>query len=126
MDRPVGFYIIALLQMMVGLYLVMTGAVWFGINLFGILLDGPADPNVNFIVSLVGVGLGIFMFALAGAFINGKNWAWTATLILQIISILRELLAVGFGATSLGIGSIVLSVIIIFYLFRPKVRSEFA
>ena len=126
MERPVGFYIIALLQVMVGLYLVMTSTIWFGVNLFGLILASPENATIRFAVSLIGIAIGLFMFALAGAFFNGKKWAWTVTLIVQIISILRELLSVGFGGSTIGAFSIVLSLVIIFYLFRPKVRAHFA
>ncbi len=126
MDRPVGFYIIAILQGAVGLYLTLTGAIWLGLNLFGVIFADPNNATIRLLVSAIGIAAGLFMFILAGAFFNETKWAWTATLILQIISILRELLAVGSGSSPVGVVSVILSLIIIFYLFRPKVRSRFA
>ena len=126
MDRPVGFYIIALLQIMVGLYLILTGVMWFGIDVLGLLLASPDHPGVSLAASVVGIALGVFMFILAGAFFNETKWAWAVTLFIQIGSVLRELFSVGFGASTMGIASIVLSIVIIFYLFRPEIRSRFA
>ena len=85
--------------------------------------------------SLVGVGLlaiggiliaiGIVSFVVAYGLLKGKSWAWTLTLILSIISIVVGAISIATTGNVFNIISIIISGIIIYYLYRPHVKAYF-
>lgn len=84
--------------------------------------------------SLIGVGaiavgafiiaLGIVSFIVAYGLMKGLGWAWTVTIILSIISIVLNAISVATGNFG-GIVSIIISGIILYYLYRPRVKAYF-
>jgi hypothetical protein len=85
--------------------------------------------------SLAGVGLlaiggiliaiGIVSFVVAYGLLKGKSWAWTLTLILSIISIVMGAISIATTGNVFNIISIIISGIIIYYLYRPHVKAYF-
>ncbi len=74
------------------------------------------------------VALAIVSFIVAYGLLKGKGWAWTVTLILSIISIVFNAISIAAtAATNLigGIISIIISAVIIYYLYRPHVKAYF-
>jgi hypothetical protein len=73
------------------------------------------------------VALAIVSFIVAYGLLKGRRWAWTVTLILSIISIVLNAITVAAsaGANVGGIISIIISGIIIYYLYRPHVKAYF-
>jgi hypothetical protein len=53
--------------------------------------------------------------------LKGKRWAWTVTVVLSIISIALNAISIATGNIG-GIVSIIISGIIIYYLYRPHVK----
>lgn len=93
------------------------------------LLDSALQAGAvgGIVVSLIGLLLGYGLLKL-------KKWAWICTLILQIIQILGALqgifAALGAGGAtgvplSQQIFQLILSLIIVYYLFRPEVKQAF-
>jgi hypothetical protein len=110
MDRPTGVYLIAFLQVLNAAYLVSAG--FFGRN------DNPP-------LAIAAIALGIFMFILSASTFVMKPWAWTATLILQSLSIIHQFVAYFWQGSYFGIASFIISVVIIYYLTRPEIRKGF-
>jgi hypothetical protein len=71
------------------------------------------------------VALAIVSFIVAYGLLKGKGWAWTVTLILSIISIVWNAITIATAANFGGIVSIIISAIIIYYLYRPHVKAFF-
>ncbi len=73
------------------------------------------------------VPLAIVSFIVAYGLLKGKGWAWTVTLILSIISIVFNAISIAAtaGANLGGIISIIISAVIIYYLYRPHVKAYF-
>ncbi len=74
------------------------------------------------------VALAIVSFIVAYGLLKGKGWAWTVTLILSIISIVFNAISIATtaGANLIGgIISIIISAVIIYYLYRPHVKAYF-
>ncbi len=74
------------------------------------------------------VALGIVSFIVAYGLLKGKGWAWTVTLILSIISIVFNVISIAASAGANLIGgiiSIIISAVIIYYLYRPHVKAYF-
>ena len=88
------------------------------------------DPNVNLsgippsffggtAIAIGGViiAIGIVSFIVAYGLLKGMGWAWTLTVVLSIISIATGNIG--------GIISIIISGIILYYLYRPHVKAYF-
>jgi hypothetical protein len=71
------------------------------------------------------VALAIVSFIVAYGLLKGKGWAWTVTLILSIISIVWNAITIATAANFGGIISIIISAVIIYYLYRPHVKAFF-
>ena len=70
------------------------------------------------------VALAIVSFVVAYGLLKGRGWAWTVTLILSIISIVWNAISIATGNIG-GIISIIISAVIIYYLYRPHVKAYF-
>lgn len=70
--------------------------------------------------------LAIVSFIAAYGLLKGLRWAWTATLVLSIISIVWYVISIaitpGDGGRIIGI---FISAVIIYYLYRPHVKGYF-
>ena len=117
--RPVGVTILAVLE-------IISGAIAIGIGIFFSTIWGSVgmemmDFGSNAVMGAISgiiVILGIVSFVMAWGLLKGKPWAWTITLILTIISLIFDL-------PSFNIIGIIIDVVILYYLFRPHVKSYF-
>jgi membrane associated rhomboid family serine protease len=70
--------------------------------------------------------------------LKGKRWAWTITVVLLFIAIAINVVSIIFGSFAINmdtstfltvnsgnIAGIIISVIILYYLYRPHVKSYF-
>ncbi len=71
------------------------------------------------------VAIAIVSFVVAYGLLKGKRWAWTVSIILSIISIVWNVITLVTAANYGGIISIIISGIILYYLFRPHVKAYF-
>jgi hypothetical protein len=70
------------------------------------------------------VAIAIVSFVVAYGLLKGKGWAWTVAIILSIISIVLNVISVAAGNIA-SIISIIISAIILYYLYRPHVKAYF-
>jgi hypothetical protein len=153
-SRPLGVTIIAILNiiggvimLIFGIGLVILGAVLPTLppsvfnqsQIQGNLTAGqapiPAGAPPMALQSLFGgvgiafgavlVALAIVSFIVAYGLLKGRGWAWTVTLILSIISIVWNAITIATAANFGGIISIIISAVIIYYLYRPHVKAYF-
>jgi hypothetical protein len=171
--RPAGVTIIAILNTIMGIFIMLLGGIAFvvaGIALSSLppsaFESGNLTAEDSDIVddlsaippSLIGGGLvavgsvmiaiGIVSFIVAYGLLKGMRWAWTVTIVLSIISIVLSVIAIAAAHTLLWLGlgiilpaasidpspppppfgaiiSIIISGIIIYYLYRPNVKAYF-
>jgi hypothetical protein len=74
-----------------------------------------------------GIGLlaiSIASFVVAYGLLKGLGWAWTVTVILSITSIVFNVISIATG-NIVAIISIIISGIILYYLYRPYVKAYF-
>jgi hypothetical protein len=71
------------------------------------------------------VAIAIVSFVVAYGLLKGKRWAWTVAIILSVISIVWNAITLVTAANYGGIISIIISGIILYYLFRPHVKAYF-
>lgn len=111
--RPLGVTIIAILAILGGI-----GLLFSGFTAFALL------PVVGIFVGGLLVVIGLAYFVMAYGLWKGKGWAWIITLILSAIGII-----VGIGSIAVGnVGALIhilINAIVIYYLYRPKVKAYF-
>jgi hypothetical protein len=139
--RPFGVTIIAILTIIGGMAFLATGITAVTVAPF---LSGTGTNNNNILLApgtsvaipqtlLVGLSagigatllaLGIAYFVMAYGLLKGKGWAWTITVVLSCIGI-----ALGFVSIVTGhigsIFSVVVNGLILYYIYRPYVKSFF-
>lgn len=95
----------------------------------------PIPPGVSMVppsflggagIAIGGIllALAIVSFVVAYGLLKGLGWAWTVTVILSIISIVLNAISIAAGNIS-SIISIIISGIILYYLYRPHVKAYF-
>lgn len=146
-SRPSGVIVIAILTIIGGIIMLIIGPLLAFVGTIipfvfesipeqqqqQKLTSGDVDlPQVS--PSLVGAGIlalgwllmaiGIFSFIVAYGLLKGRSSAWKLTVILSTISIAVNAISIATGNT-LGIVNIIISGIILYYLYRPHVRAYF-
>jgi hypothetical protein len=81
----------------------------------------PFIGGVAIVIGGVLIAIGIVSFIVAYGLLKGMGWAWTVTVILSIASIVLNAISIATGNLG-GIVSIIISGIIIYYLYRPHVK----
>ncbi|MEM3786638.1 MAG: hypothetical protein QXZ59_04575, partial [Nitrososphaeria archaeon] len=125
-ERPFGVTILAILT-------AINAIVYFGLAAFvGVIFAwiGELIPRaltgllaiIAMVVSVIAVIFGLIYLLLAWGLWSGKGWAWTITLILTILSLLGSLIT---AASGFGIVSLIINVLILYYLTRPHVKAFF-
>ena len=72
----------------------------------------------------VAIAIGIVWLALAWGLFTAKGWAWIITVILAIISAIFSAIGV-FGGAVWYIGTLIIDIVILYYMYRPNVKSYF-
>ena len=133
--RPTGVTIIAILIIIGGILLLLAGIGGVAVgSLFISQIIGLGFVIIGAIILAVGIGYLVVSYGL----LKGKRWAWTITVVLlfigiaiNIASIIFESFAINMDistfltANSGNIAGIIISVIILYYMYRPHVKSYF-
>jgi hypothetical protein len=117
MDRPNGVTILALLYGLVGMVVIAEGGAISGIAL-GVIANPTTFPLVLGLLTIAG---GICLFAFAYGAWQLKPWAWGLGIAIMVVAPIVDVAAAGANA----LGSIVVAVVIIYYLSRRHVREAF-
>ena len=104
---PLGVTIVAILTAIGGIVFLASGVV--------LLIIG---------IGIIFLALGIAFLVVAYGLWRGKRWAWTITLILSVIGIILAIASLAVGNMG-AIVSIIIHGIVIYYLYRPNVKSFF-
>jgi hypothetical protein len=121
--RPKGITVMVILQILGGISMLGLGVqMAAGVSYYG----GSVQA---ILVGIVYTGLGAFYLTVAYGLYSGKGWAWTSTVVVQIIGFPLGLLlgfALGQGIASLGgIPGVIFAIIILSYMFRSTTRAYF-
>lgn len=130
MKRPTGVWIIGIVAFLSGLLELLAGLTALGVgglSLIGVLGIDPDVAGGRAVAAGVITIIIAFLYLLfAVSFLGLRRWAWVALLIVSIVSIAAVALQVVFdGFYWSSIAAIVLPLIVIFYLTRPRVRRAF-
>ena len=120
--RPLGVTIIAILIVISGVLILLVG--------IGLVAIGPIIGLVFVAFGAISLAVGIAYLVMAYGLLKGKGWAWTLSTIVLIIGIILEVISIprtiASGSSLSGdIISIAISAFILYYLYRPHVKSYF-
>jgi hypothetical protein len=134
MNRPTGVTILAVIGIIYGIFTLLIAIL--GVLGLGLLASGAFSARIHYstgkliyaTISDVVLGTLYLVFGI-GAF-QLKGWGWTAGVVALVLDILRNIVSVvmrGFsvGALVVPIITIVIALGLLWYLFRPNVRSAF-
>jgi hypothetical protein len=86
--------------------------------------EQASTPEFGIALGAVFVPLAIVSFIVASGLLKDRPWAWTATLVLSIISMVWYAFTVAIipsnGGRTLGV---IIGAITIYYLYRPQVKA---
>jgi drug/metabolite transporter (DMT)-like permease len=133
--RPTGVTIIAILIIIGGILLLLAGIGGVAVgSLFISQIIGLGFVIIGAIILALGIGYLVVSYGL----LKGKRWSWTITVVLLFIGIPINIASIIFGsfainmdistfitANSGNIAGIIISVIILYYMYRPHVKSYF-
>ena len=149
--RPVGVTVIAILAIIGGILLLFGGIAFvalapiisqvnindnnnpsnssFSLNINGTDVTIPRNALFLFggFLGIIGgmlIVIGIAGFVVAWGLLTGKGWAWIITLILAIVSVIFSIVGIVSGGAP-SIISLIINGIILYYMYRPNVKSYF-
>ena len=121
--RPLLISIIGYLYMLGALIFLLVGVMFFlGMGEGSLVLDGmPVDISEYMAIAGGAMIFAAIVFFIVGkAFLDGWTIAWYLGVILQALSLVGGIIT--FPA---GLVSVVISAVILYYLFRPAVKAFF-
>jgi hypothetical protein len=87
-------------------------------------VEQASIPGFGITLGAVFLPLAIVSFIVASGLLKGRRWAWTAALVLSIISIVWYAFTVAIipsnGGRTLGV---IMGAVTIYYLYRPHVKA---
>jgi hypothetical protein len=129
--RPIGVWIIGILAL-VGAILMILGAIT-ALGVSGLAMIGTLDDVADGIggqalaVGIVYLVVGVLVLFFALSFLGLRPWAWTALMIIELLQIVGVILGFIFGGFHWNsLVSIIIPVIIVIYLTRPRIRQAFS
>jgi hypothetical protein len=78
--------------------------------------------NVVYVVAIISVTLGLAWFGLAWGLFTNEIWAWLITVILSIITLVFSIFSI---VTIVNITTLIISGVVLYYMYRPHVKSYF-
>ena len=134
MKRPTGITVLAVMAVIYGIFnLLLT---LLGLLGSALLASGVAAASikysagtlayatiVDFVIGIVFLAFGIGAFQL-------KGWAWTTGIAALVLEVVRQVVGLGLQGFSVGTMvrdgiTIVIALVLLWYLFRPNVRAAF-
>jgi uncharacterized membrane protein HdeD (DUF308 family) len=118
--RPFGVTILAILAIIGGIAFLANGVTAVSLTVIPQTLLGGLSVGTG--VALL--ALGIAYFVMAYGLLKGKGWAWTITVLLSYIGIALGLVSIVTGHVG-AIFNVIINALILYYIYRPHVKSFF-
>lgn len=130
MVRPLGVWIIGILALIAGIVELLAGLTALGVGGLGIIGVLGIDPEIAggraVAAGVVMIIVAFLYLVFALSFLGLRRWAWTALLVVSIVTIVAVVLQMVFdGFYWSSLASIILPLIVVFYLTRRGVRQAF-
>ncbi|MEG4004745.1 hypothetical protein QUA41_15295 [Microcoleus sp. Pol11C1] len=134
MNRPQSVTVLAILQLISGVFSLLDGlfillfaGIFGGLGAaFGGAKVGTVIGGFIAIFAAISFILGLLSLLLTWGLFQLKNWAWTGTLIVHILATLTQIVKMlGSGGTAVNFLTLGFAVASIYYLLRPDVKQAF-
>lgn len=134
MKRPVGVTILAVIAIIYGIFsllLVLLGLIGLALDASGVAAVATKyGAGTLAYATISDAVLGILYLAFGIGAFRLKGWAWTTGVVALVLDVVRQIVGLviqGFS-TSRIVGAsitIVIALLLLWYLFRPHVRAAF-
>lgn len=134
-QRPTGVTIVAILIIIGGILFLLAG---IGTVTLGALFFQEIIAVVFAIIGAILLAVGTGYLVVSYGLLKGREWAWTITIILLFIGIGIDIVSIVFGSFAINMDivtfltsnsgsfvSLAISVLILYYLYRPHIKSYF-
>jgi hypothetical protein len=135
MNRPQSVTVLAILQLISGIFSLLDGLfILLFAGIFGGLGAAVGGARVGTVIggfiaifATIALIIGIISLILTWGLFQLKKWAWTGTLIIHVIATLAQI-AKMFGSAGAAVNFLTLgfAVASIYYLLRPDVKQAFS
>ena len=134
MNRPQSVTVLAILQLISGIFSLLDGLfILLFAGIFGGLGAAFGGAKVGAVIGgFIGIFaaisfiLGFLSLLLTWGLFQLKNWAWTGTLIVHIIATIVQIVRMfGRGGTAVNFLTLGFAVASIYYLLQPDVKQAF-
>lgn len=134
MNRPQSVTVLAILQLISGIFSLLDGlfillfaGIFGGLGAaFGGAKIGAVIGGFIGIFAAISFILGFLSLLLTWGLFQLKKWAWTGTLIVHIIATLAQIVKMfGSGGTAVNFLTLGFAVASIYYLLQPDVKQAF-
>jgi hypothetical protein len=120
-SRPTGVTIVAILNIIGGIAMfatVILASIGASIS--------PTEETVSAVqtIGAILIAVGIVSFVVAYGVLKGRPWAWTLTVIVSIINIVVSVILIALFSI-VSILNIIMSGLILYYLYRRHVKAYF-
>jgi len=131
-ERPFGVTVLAILEIISALFSLGAGALMLmAVGFIGAIIEempgGYWGAGFSGLVAgmLIAIGVVMVILGLISLFIayglwTDKGWAWTLCLVFSIIGLILSILSIPSGIISL-----IINILILYYLTRPHVKAFF-
>jgi hypothetical protein len=122
-NRPILITIIAILYFLAGIFVVIGGI----LMITGTIAVEDVEEDLKGLASAGGavlVVMGLISIVLAGGFWNGWKIMWYLGVIFTAISLIMGVASL-FTGVFVGIITLIIDALIMYYLFRPGVKAFF-
>ncbi len=130
-ERPTGVLLLAVLYVIEGLLMLLGALAMLMAGAFvGAVGDSVGVGGFTGIFEAVAMVIGVFLlilgllaFLVAWGLYAGKGWARVVAIVLAVLSLIGGLASIG---SITGIIEVVLAILILYYLFQPRVKAYYA
>jgi hypothetical protein len=138
MNRPTNITVIAILQLISGIFNIFDCLILLFMSGLGALIGAIAGGNagvalaaliggVFFIFAMISLALGLMSFILSMGLFQLNKWAWIGTFIVQIVALIMESTKLfGSGGVAVNFLTVGFAIVILYYLMRPEVKQAFS
>jgi hypothetical protein len=128
-QRPTGVTILAILAIIGGILGVIGGLLGLLggalIASTGVGATHPGAAGLLVVLAIVTLVLGVLDIISGIGFWRLAPWAWMLGVVLQVVSLIEAVVYITQGNVSGEIIPIVISLVVLWYLFRPNVQQAF-
>jgi len=124
--RPTGITILAALNAVAGLWNLWMGSMFLGLGIAALFtVESGAVGGYGLLYGIFLVALGVVLFIVAAGYYGLEPWAWLFGVVVNAVNLVVSVLSGVFTGERAPFLGIVLPLVILFYLFRPRVRDAF-